>query len=75
MNIAPYLTNSSELCQPLLNPQMLTNKHYSQYNYNNNYGYQVIYNSNYKPLFDNFYLSNPISRASVTMGKCSSQFL
>ena len=34
----------------------------------------IFYTSSFKPLFDNFYLSNSISRASVLMGKCSSLF-
>ena len=34
----------------------------------------IILNSNYIPLFDNFYLSNIISQSSVTMGKCSLKF-
>jgi hypothetical protein len=34
----------------------------------------IIFNSSFEPLFDNFYLSNIISQNSVIMGKCSNTF-
>jgi len=34
----------------------------------------LLYDTSFIPLFDNFYLTDPISRASITMGKCSAQF-
>jgi hypothetical protein len=39
---------------------------------NQNYG--LLLNSTFIPLFDNFYLANVISKSSITMGKCSTQF-
>lgn len=33
----------------------------------------LILNSNFTPLYDNFYLSDVITKASITMGKCASQ--
>ena len=30
--------------------------------------------TNFIPLYDNFYLTDAISRASITMGKCSNLF-
>ncbi len=34
----------------------------------------TLYDTSFIPLFDNYYLTDSISRASVTMGKCSAQF-
>jgi hypothetical protein len=34
----------------------------------------TLYDTPFIPLFDNFYLTDPIRRASITMGKCSTQF-
>ncbi len=35
----------------------------------------TLYNTSFTPIYDNFYLSDSISRASVIMGKCSTQFI
>ena len=36
-------------------------------------GTTIPFNSNFIPLYDNFYLSDVITKSSITMGKCSAQ--
>jgi hypothetical protein len=80
-SIAPYLNennsiylNDPSLCMNILSTSFNSENATQKNIYTNSSNYNLIYNSNLIPLLDNFYLSNVISKSSVTMGKCSSQF-
>ena len=65
-NIAPHLmlVENGEKKQKIINKKKLVSEE----------THNLIFNSFFEPLFDNFYLSNIISQNSVIMGKCSNTF-
>ena len=64
LNIAPFLF-VPDLVPLTQSVAPIVNSHASR---------SVIYNTNLMPLVDNFYLSDVITKSSITMGKCASQF-
>ena len=65
--IAPYLNNLDNKYTQTIYPKKLNIK-------KNNKNYHILYKTFIKYDRDNFYLSDIITKASITMGKCSALF-
>lgn len=80
-SIAPNLNENNTILleKPSIYPHLLSTSFNKDLINKNSFSYfiysthNLIPNTNFIPLFDNFYLSNVISKSSITMGKCSSQ--